>query len=377
VKRLSTIEEIEDFVRGVTFLGTGGGGRASDGFEHLKACLEAGVEIKWMSVEEIPDNIWCCCVFGMASIAPAEEKGGTPYGIKGKVVEYPMIKAIQKLGEFAGVKIDAIVPFELGGANTPKAMAAGLRMGAIVPDGDFCGRAVPELSQTTVGINGISATPISICDDWGNELIVKETASMECSEAIGKLISIISKAPDKKGTCAHAAYLMTGKDLKKYIVVDTLTKSYEVGKAIREARESGGDIITSIEKAAKGKCFFKGIVKKVDWVDQDGYMIGTTYVSGKGEYAGKELSVWFKNENHMAKLDGEIKITSPDSIEIVEISTGEPVTNTLMKAGLEVAVFAMRSEWLRSEAGIASLGPEHFGITAEYVPVEERIKFEY
>ena len=261
---LRSIEEINDFVRGVTLLGTGGGGRAIDGFEHLKSCLEENIEIKWTDVDEFPDDIWCCCVFGMASIAPAEEKGGTPYGINEKVVEYPMIKSIKMLEELTGVKIGVVVPFELGGANTPKAMAAGLRSGAMIPDGDFCGRAAPELSQTTVAINGISVTPIAVCDDWGNEVIVRKVASLECAEAIGKFISIVSKAPDKKGTCAHAAYLMTGKDLKKYIVRNTLTKSYEVGKAIRVAQESGGNIITSIEKAADAKCFFKGKVTKVD-----------------------------------------------------------------------------------------------------------------
>jgi hypothetical protein len=374
--RLNTTEEISDFVRGVTFLGTGGGGRASDGFEHLKACLNEGIDPEWMDVERVPDDAWCCCVFGMASIAPAEEKSGTPYGIKGKVVEQPMIKAIRKLEEFAGVKIEVIVPFELGGANTPKAMAAGLRIGAIVPDGDFCGRAAPELSQTTVAINGISATPISVCDDWGNEIIVKEAASLECAEAIGKFISIVSKAPDKKGTCAHAAYLMTGKDLKKYIVRGTLTKSYEVGKAIRKARETDEDIIASIEKTANAKCIFKGTVKKVDWVDQEGYMIGTTYISGKDEYAGKEMSIWFKNENHLAKIDGEIQVTSPDLIEVVDANNGEPITNTLMKAGFEAAVFTMPNKWFRTEAGIANFGPKHFGIDAEYIPVEERIKFD-
>lgn len=373
---LRSIQEISDFVRGVTFLGTGGGGRAIDGFEHLKACLEENIEIKWINAEEFPDDIWCCCVLGMASIAPTEERGGAPYGIKRKVVEYPMIKAIKMLEEFTGIKIGAVVPFELGGANTPKAMAAGLRFGAMVPDGDFCGRAAPELSQTTVAINGISATPIAVCDDWGNEIIVKDVASLECAEAIGKFISIVSKAPDKKGTCAHAAYLMRGKELKKNLVKGTLTKSYEVGKAIRVARETGGDIITSIEKAADAKCFFKGTVKKVDWADQDGYMIGTTYISGKDEYDGEEMSIWFKNENHLARIDGEIKVTSPDLIEIVDINTGEPITNTLMKTGFEVAVFTMPNKWFRTETGIANFGPKHFGIDAEYVPVEEKIKFD-
>lgn len=373
---LRSTEEINDFVRGVTLLGTGGGGRAIDGFEHLKKCLEDSIEIKWTDVDEFPDDIWCCCVFGMASIAPVEEEVRTPYCISGKIVEYPMIKSIKMLEEIAGVKIGVVVPFELGGANTPKAMAAGLRSGAMIPNGDFCGRAAPELSQTTVAINGISATPICVCDDWGNEVIVREVASLECAEAIGKFISIISKAPDKKATCAHAAYLMMGKDLKKYIVRNTLTKSYEVGKAIRLARENCGDIITSIEKAADAKCFFKGKVTKVDWVDQDGYMIGTTYISGKGEYNGKEMSIWFKNENHVARIDEEIIVTSPDLIMVVDINTGEPITNTLMNTGLEVAIFAMPNIWFRTETGIKNFGPKHFGIDIEYMPVEEKIKFD-
>lgn len=358
---LKTLEDIEDFVKGVTFFGTGGGGRAEIGVECLKNCLKDGYDIKWE--KNIPDETWCCTVFGMGSIAPVRNSK-SPYGLKEKTVMYPMAKAVEKLGEHEGVNIEALLPFELGGSNTPKVMEAAIRLGIMIIDGDFCGRAVPEMGQTTVAIEGADTGTIVICDDWGNHIVVEDAANIECAEGIGKMMSIITKSGDPKAICANAAFLMKGEDLKKYIVPGTLSKSLAVGKAIRKASISSNPK-KEIEKAADGKFIFEGVTTDVDWESKDGYMIGNTFIKNSN---GDLMRIWYKNENHLAEINGQAIVTSPDLIVTVELPSCIPITNTNMRAGLNVGVIVIPNVRFRTEQGIKALGPQHFKLSLDYVP---------
>lgn len=368
---LKSMIDIEDFVRGVTFYGTGGGGRPEDGIAHLSKCLNAGFKIAWEEPADLPDEIWTCAVFGMGSIAPAKKPEKPPYGISKKIVDIAMVEAVRRLEEYTGVKVGAIVPFELGGANTPKAMSAAYHLGARVPDGDMCGRAVPELTQTTAALAGISPVPVAIADDWGNVMIVKAVPTLEALEAIGKMVSIVTKAPDPSATCAHAAYLMKAADLKKTIVAGTLSKALEVGRAIRLARERASSPVGEVCRVTGGTVLFKGKVTEKAWKSEQGYMFGTTTVRGTGEFEGSEFKVWFKNENHVVWQDGAPICMSPDLVCIVREHDGEPLTNTVLAEGDEVACIATPNQRYRTREGIAALGPGHFGFDFEYVPFGE------
>ena len=54
-------QEIEDFVRGCTFMGTGGGGDPKDGIAWLKTTRDDGKEISLVDYTEIPDDAWTVC----------------------------------------------------------------------------------------------------------------------------------------------------------------------------------------------------------------------------------------------------------------------------------------------------------------------------
>ena len=61
------------------------------------------------------------------------------------MVAKPFVEAVRELTAYTGNRIDAIVPFELGAWNTTAPMDAALRLGIKVVDGDYAGRAIPEL----------------------------------------------------------------------------------------------------------------------------------------------------------------------------------------------------------------------------------------
>lgn len=66
---LKNEQDIRDFVRGCTLLGTGGGGLEENGIESLMSELSAGHEIAWIDADDVSDNAITACTFLMGSIA--------------------------------------------------------------------------------------------------------------------------------------------------------------------------------------------------------------------------------------------------------------------------------------------------------------------
>ncbi|MDR7402778.1 MAG: DUF917 domain-containing protein [Armatimonadota bacterium] len=370
--RVRTTVEAEDFLRGLTLLGTGGGGRPDKGREYLLPHVTEGPDIEWVDVSEVSDDTWVCTTFGMGSIAPtpvlsAQERAALGYGEV--TVPRPMAEAVSDLAEATGRAIGAIIPFELGAGNTAGPIDAAARLGLLVVDADLAGRAVPELTQTTAALAGVPLCPVAICDSWGNRLMLREVHSLAVAERIGKMISLVTRLPDPRLTCAYAGYLMQGADLRRVAVAGTLTRALTVGRVIREAREAGRDPLTAAAAALGGQVLFTGVVTSHPWESRDGYMIGETHLNGTRAHRGQRLRIWYKNENHIAWLDGQPCATSPDLIMVADAASGEPYTNTDLSVGVEVGVLvALAPPVFRTPAGLAALGPGHFGFDIPYIP---------
>lgn len=373
-----TVEDVHDLVHGLTLLGTGGGGRPEQGLESLLPHVQAGGAVSWADPNAIPDDAWVCSTFGMGSIAPTkslstEERRALGYPAEWTVAR-PMVRAVRELEAYTGKKVAAIVPFELGAGNTATPMDAAVHVGAAIVDGDFAGRAIPELCQTSAAIAGMSFAPGAIVDPWGNVLLVKQTASELLTERIGKLVSIATKLPDMKASCAHAGFLMSGKDLKRVAVPGGITRALAVGRAIRAAKARGADPVAAAAEALGGWVLFRGRVAKKEWESRDGYMYGTTTVEGDGADARHTLRVWFKNENHVTWRDGTPWVLSPDLIMTIG-ADGTPYTNTLLPEGARIGVVgAVADPRLRTPAALDLLGPRHYGYDLAYTPIEELVR---
>jgi len=372
---LKNRQEIEDFVRGCTFYGTGGGGLPENGIDSLVSELEKGKEIGWIDINDISDDDLTVCPFLMGSIAPHTEEAIKEMAslgldtVKNKQKDCLAI-AIKELSNYTGKKVDALIPIELGGANTPGCIAAGLITGIPTIDGDYTGRAIPEISQTTPYLYDKPLLPITTVDAWGNICIIKHSTSYPVAERIGKLLSAASY-----GLTGDAGFFLTGKEVKEVIIPGTLTECYNIGKLIRETRETGKDPITEITKSLGGWVISRGKVVKKEWEDRVGYYWGTHTISGEGEFKGDTTKIWFKNENHICWKNDEVLVTSPDIITVVDVVTGEPLANPKISEDDNVAVIGLKARPVfRSEKGIGILGPKAFGFDYDYVPIENRFK---
>jgi DUF917 family protein len=343
---------------GVNFLSASGGGDPVEESKRLLADLEEGLELTWKPIEEFdPEALLCTACFS-GSIAPeAIERQGLDESLApGERVDRPMVAAIEALERELGRPIDGIVSIEIGGINTGSILDAAAATGKPLVDADYAGRAIPELNATTLNVFDMPVLPWASADDFGNEIVIRAAASNGFAERIGKHL-----AQSSFGLIGCALAALPAKTVAEISVHGTLTECLTLGRAIRLAQEAGYDPVVAAARALDGWVLFRGAIVEREWEDT-GYMVGFHTIEGEGHFEGRRLRLWFKNENHVSWLDDEPYVASPDLLEACHADTAEPLVNTYLERGDRVAVVGMqrRSVW-DSEAGLASLGPAHFG----------------
>lgn len=350
--------DLEDFLRGTNFLSASGGGVPDVQRELLLDDMKRGLELSWTPIDELaPDSLICTACFS-GSIAPETfESSAEADAIAGSErLARPMVDSVRALEAELGQKIAGICSIEIGGINTSAVLDAAANLGIAMIDGDYAGRAIPELHATTPHLFGVEVLPWASVDEYGNTIVIKRASSNAFAERIGKHLALASF-----GLIGCALVPLPAREVKRIFVPDTISESQGIGRAIREARESGGDPVRAAARSLNGWVLFRGTITERTW-SNTGYLEGYHVVRGDGDFAGHELKIWFKNENHLSWLDGSEYVASPDLIEVCDAESAEPLVNTYINEGDRVAVVgARRRDVWDSEAGLATLGPAHFG----------------
>ena len=343
---------------------------------HAKALEEQfnqGKELSWVSAEDLPKGTYVACAFLMGSTAPLTDEKIAEMKALGlnewlHPRNLPLTTAF--LQEYTGKTISALIPLEMGGSNMPVPVAAAASMGIQALNGDFAGRAVPEITQGVAVAKGVSITPYTCVDKWGNKCIVESTINMDMAERVGKMISDASY--DSTGICGM---MIPVEELDVKYVPNTMDEALACGRIIREEQAAGRCIADAIcEKLGAVKLFAGKVVEK-PWEDRDGYYWGSHILEGTGEFAGHKAEVVFKNENQLFYLDGELVVSSPDLIMNVDVKTNAGRRNEDIYVGDDLVILgrACKKE-LREEAMLKTLEPRHFGVDKDYVPIEEYVK---
>jgi DUF917 family protein len=374
---LTTKQDVEDFVYGLTLLATGGGGgKIDDGVEVLTRELIAKGRIEIPDIDELPDDLWTVTTIvlsGRDPETPPAPEELAQFGLT-RVVHGPTdytVAAVRELEQYAGVNVGAVISAELGSSNTAEPIATASRLGVPIVDGDYVGRAIPEVQMMKPEIFGCSFAPAAFVDRWGNTLILKENSSTAMADRIGRMLSVAAYG----GGIGTAGYLLQAKVAKEYLVRGSLHESLRVGRAMREGREQGRPVERILETTG-GWLLFQGRATAVEWDSQEAYTFRylNYYLEGEGAFAGQECRIWVKNEQHICWRDGLVVATSPDLIALVDPATGSPLTTRGdVTPGSAVAVVGVRTlddAW-RSEKGLELLGPRHFGFDIDYLPIEE------
>ena len=250
-------------------------------------------------------------------------------------------------------------------------IAAAARLGIPMVDVDGMGRAFPELQMVTFTIGGASATPMAFIDEKGNSGIL-DTITNKWTEDIARAATMTMG-----GTLTIALFCMDVDTCKQYGVHGIVTRSEELGRAIRTAKDEAAAAGLTPEgfflKFTGGHKLFKGKISDVLRETRGAFNFGRVVLEGIGEDRGSQAFVDFQNENLSCVVDGQIKATVPDLICLVDPDTFTPVPTDALKYGKRVLAVGLECFHLwRTQAGLDLVGPRYFGIDTDYIPVEER-----
>lgn len=356
--RLRTETDVEDFLRGTNFLSASGGGEPVVQRRLLLDDLTRGLNLAWTPVDELPPDALICTACFSGSIAPEvfEESPEADRIAGPERFARPMVESVRALERELGRHIDGICSIEIGGINTCAVLDAASNLGIAMVDGDYAGRAIPELNATTLEVYGVPVLPWASVDEYGNEIVIRHSPTNAFAERVGKFL-----AQSSFGLIGCSLAALPASEVRRIYVAGTISESLALGRSIREAREAGADPVVASARALDGWVLFRGRIVRREWRNT-GYLEGTHDVEGEGEFAGHVMRIWYKNENHVSWLDGREWVASPDLIEVCDPDTAEPLVNTYLKEGDRIAVVGMqrRTVW-DSPAGLAALGPAHFG----------------
>jgi hypothetical protein len=375
-RTISTVDEAEALLDGLTLLGTGGGGSPKEWRTRLREKIGNGESFTWTDLDEIDAAGYGCTVFRTGSIAPAAPHPELieEMGFSEPRVDNPMVEAVHGLGRRLGVEIEVVFPVELGGINGPAPISAARDMGATLADASCSDRSIPELDQIPAIASGRAVAPASVADTWGNRIVLEAVPSVRAAEHLVKSMSMFTEHPDPDAVCAVAMLAMPISELREFVVRDSLTLALDVGTAIREAIASNADPVRAAAAAVGGRVLFEGPVTERDWKDEGGYMTGTVLIEGAGEFEGHRMKTWYRNENHVTWLDDQPYVTSPDLIMTADRRTGEPYTNPDIEKGTELAVIGRAADPLfGTPEAISAGGPRHYGFDLDHRPFSQVI----
>src|SRR5262245_12407241 len=351
-------DNLEDLAIGAAVLGTGGGGDPYIGkLMAIQAISECG-PVTLLDVDEVGDD---------DLIVPSAMMGAPTVMVEKLPSGDEIIKAFQALEAYLGRKIKATMSIEAGGLNSTTPFTVAARLGVPLVDADGMGRAFPEIQMVTFTLYGISATPMALADEKGNSAIIN-TIDNRWTETFARTITI-----DMGCSAMIALYALTGKQLREAAVPGTISLAEKIGREIREARRAHRDGVETVLGITGGFKIFTGKISDIERRTETGFARGEATLDGTGDYAGSTLKIRFQNEFLIAIQDGDVRVTVPDLITILDAETGEPITTESLRYGFRVVVIAIpcNEKW-RTPKGLEIVGPRYFGYDVDYIPVEER-----
>ena len=363
MKRLLTVEELPALALGASILGTGGGGDPYLGQLAARREIEQHGPPIIIKVDDLADD----------ALVVTVAMGGAPaIGLEKLLSESFAAAPVRKLESYLGRKVDAVCPLEIGGVNALMPIIAASRLGIPVVDGDGMGRAFPTLDNTTFNIRGVVASPVVVTNEHGDALIVDVRDNHKAELLSRAAISGLG------GSTCSTLYPMTGLEAKRTLIPNTLSLALLLGRAVELTRESGGDpfdaLISTLARfdgKIHSRVLFEGTVIDVVRTISGGFNTGRVLLRGIAPWSG-ERDLLFQNEYLRMTRDGKVLAIVPDLICCLDSDTADAATCETLRYGQRLKVFAIScAPIMRTHAGLSACGPAAFGLTDNYIPIEE------
>lgn len=367
-----TAADIPALALGSSVLACGGGGNPYYGRLIAREALAKSGPVRVIPCEEMEPD----------SLAVMSAQMGAPLvGIEKPPSLAALHRGYRAIERAPGARVGAFVAAEVGGSQSMLPVLLAALTGRPVIDGDFMGRAFPEAQMCTFMIYGFSpGLPASFCDD--HELLI-DAPRMPLGHGmrvggtgrVGRLFGlaverIFRRYTARKGGWIYISASIDRPSLERSLIRGSIGLALAIGRAVAAAREAGDDPVDAILAVAGGRRLFQGRIADVERRFVRAHDRGTLRIEGLASQRGHHAEIAFQNEYLILTVDGEVVLTVPDLVSVVETETGAPVTTEVLRPGLRTTVLGFESSpLLRTPKALRIVGPRGFGYDLPFVPL--------
>jgi len=364
-------DDIDPLLEGLAIFGTGGGGSPAWGKAILENDFARGRFPQVIDLEAIADDSTVVSGGIMGSVKVLE-KMGTENVMRHWEQRFELLDVTRVMEGLVGKPIDHVVPFEVGGLNTPIILSLGARMGMPVIDGDALGRSAPETQMTSFMGHGVSLTPMPLVDMKGNVVVVQHAADPTFADQVGRFV-----ITQGGGLGANNHYPMSGRTAKRVVIPNSSSASLALGKSVIAARKAGADPVTAVANEVGGTLLFAGEIHSMQEQEALGFYFTSAELEGQGGSSGRRAQLVIKNVSMYLAIDGLARAYFPDLVLLLEPGTGRGIMSVELQVGSLVSLVGvachprLRQAVLSGQAE-AAFSPARYGRPDDrYRPLEE------
>jgi DUF917 family protein len=345
------LDTLDAHARGCAILGTGGGGDTYASVLAARAALEEHGPVEVLDLGTLADDALILPVAGWGAPTVAIEKLAS--GDEGAAL-------VRMAERWFGKQVDALMIGEIGGGNGVDPVAWAATLGLPLVDADGMGRAFPEGDMAAMHVAGVDAAPAFFADERGNAVTVTPIDAAWLERIARALVIAFG------GSVAGADHAMDAATARVATVLGSVSLAGAIGAAL------AADGIDGVLRATGGARLVSGTVVDVDRRTTGGFARGSVTIDGTGLHAGRRIQIHVQNENLLATEESVPLAMVPDLITICDEGSGEAIATERVRYGQRVTVIgiACAPVW-RTDAGLRVAGPERFGLSETYRPLEE------
>jgi DUF917 family protein len=349
-------DELEPLATGAWILGTGGGGSPYLSYLNMRQLYADGIRVNLMDPADLADDALVAVVSNMGAPLVGQERLSDPAFAA---------KPVRMMEDYLGRRFTAVMSVEIGGGNAFQPLLVAAMTGLPVVDADAMGRAFPEAQMTSFAIADLPMFPLTLADIRDNEVVVTRAASWKWMERISR--KVCTEVGSIAATCKAPR---SGAEVKQFGILYTTTQAIALGREVRRARQAHEDPVAATVTAAHGKTMFRGKIADVQRQTTEGFLRGKAVIDGIDDDRDARFELAFQNEYAVGWRDGQVIVTTPDLICVLDSVSGEAIGTESLRYGQRVSVIALPAPAiLRTPKGIDHVGPRAFGHDTDYVTV--------